>query len=506
MTGPLSILALLLGLNVLFVLMEYALVKVRASRVEILARKGSRRALAVQDMLAHLDRYLAAIQVGITLVALGLGAFAEPGVSRWLKELFAGPLSALSPKAADAVAFFIALAILAFLQIVLGELIPRAIAMQKAEPIALWGAQPMQLFAALFRLPVWLMSSTSTAVLRLFGLKPASESESAISEEEMRVMLGETHEKGSFPLERLLLLENLFDIGTAHVAEAMIPREKIVYLSLAKTLEQNLEIVRSKRLSRYPLCERDDLDSAFGMIHVKDLLLKGEDGRLAADLKAIRREIADVSEHEPLEKLLKLFPDKGIHMALVRSKGGRVVGLLTLEDIVEELIGEVHDEFDLPQAWSLAELVVPSAVVVHTHAPIEKRAAMALLVGKLAAAYPALKEQDAINAVWERELKFSSAVGRGVAVPHGRLPGLERPLVAVGRFSPALPFPAPDGVAVRLLFLILTPAAQPMIQLKVLGRIASLVMNENLRRKLLRAKTAESMLDTLRTADTMLAA
>jgi len=214
--------------------------------------------------------------------------------------------------------------------------------------------------------------------------------------------------------------------------------------------------------------------------------------------------LAEIGELEPLEKLLKYFPDKGIHMALVRNSLGQVTGLLTFEDIVEELVGEVQDEFDLPSAWSLSELVLPSCVGAQMQAA-ERSEAILQLLGKLKAAHPELDEKLALKGVWERELKFSSAVGRGVAVPHARLPNLDRPMIALGRFAKPLPFKTPDNVPVRLVFLILTPASTPVVQLKILGRIASLVTNENLRRKLLRAKTSEALYEILKTADTLLA-
>src|SRR3989338_56631 len=192
-------------------------------------------------------------------------------------------------------------------------------------------------------------------------------------------------------------------------------------------------------------------------------------------------------------------------MAVVRNGMGHISGILTLEDMIEELIGEVHDEFDLPQAWSLMDVLPSSGVAVNLQAA-DRRAALTQLLSLLLAANPQLKEHEAFQAVWEREMKFSSAVGRGVAVPHGRLLSLDRPLLALGRFAKPVPFPAPDTIPVRLVFLILTPAAVTVMQLRVLGRIASLISNENLRRRLLRAKTADSMYEILRTADTLLAA
>jgi CBS domain containing-hemolysin-like protein/mannitol/fructose-specific phosphotransferase system IIA component (Ntr-type) len=493
---------LLIVINALFVLMEFAIVKVRASRVEVLARKGNPRALAVQDILARLDDYLSAIQFGITAISLALGWLGEPAIAELVKEALALLNLALTPHVLHVLSFGVALAVLSFVHIVFGELVPRSIGIQKAETFALLGARPLKVFVLAFRLPVALMSRTSVALLKVLGLHSAAHAESVVSEEEMRVLLGETQEHGALPLERMLLLENLFDIGQSKVAEAMVPRDKIVYLSLSKSDAENLEVIKSRRLSRYPLCETD-LDTAVGFIHVKDLLLKMEDGKLP-DLRRMRRDAAEVLESEPLDKLVKAFPDKGIHMALVRNGMGKIVGLITLEDIVEELIGEVHDEFDLPQAWSLMDVLVPQAAVIGTPGA-GRREAVEEILTKLCAAEPKLKFAEVMSVVWERELKLSSALGRGVAAPHGRLQGIDRAYVGVARFPKPVPFPAPDSTPIRLVFLILTPASQPVAQLKVLGRIASLITNENIRRKLARAKTPEGLLETLKTADTLLA-
>jgi CBS domain containing-hemolysin-like protein/mannitol/fructose-specific phosphotransferase system IIA component (Ntr-type) len=493
---------LLIALNAFFVLMEFALVKVRSSRIEMLARRGNSRAILVQDILGRLDEYLAAIQMGITVIALALGWIGEPLLASWLEGVLRDGGLPANPALIHGLAVALGLAVLSWAHIVFGELIPRAISIQKAEIVALWGAIPLRWFALVLRLPIQFMSRCSLYFLRLMGMKPAADSESIVSEDEMRILLGETHEKGNFPLERLFLLENLFDLGAAKAAEAMVPREKVAYLSLRKSWPENLEIIQSRRFSRYPVCE-DDLDTLSGFVHVKDLILR-PDMASTPDLKRLRRDIHEIVEDEPLEKLLKSFPDRGIHMAAVRNALGKVTGILTFEDIIEELVGEVHDEFDLQRAWSLADLIVPSAVAVQMQAP-EKRTAIAMLLGKLKAAHHEIDEPETLRLIWERELKFSSGVGRGVAVPHARLLSLEQPLIALGRFSRPVPFASPDNVPVRLIFLILTPAATPVIQLKILGRIAALVTNENFRRKLLRAKTAEAVLELLHTGDTVLA-
>src|SRR3989338_1923247 len=225
MLGLLLIAALLIFINLLFVLMEYALVRIRPSGIELLARKGLRSAQRVQEMLAHLDDYLAAIQIGITSVALALGAFAEPGISAYLGAVFEHYLGDMPDAAVRAGSFALALGFLTYFQIVIGELVPRAIAIQKAEAIVLWGSLPLKLFASFCRLLIRAMSSSSRAILRFAGFKPAAQAEMPISEEEMRILLGETQERGTLPLERLLLLENLFDFGSDKVSETMIPRE-----------------------------------------------------------------------------------------------------------------------------------------------------------------------------------------------------------------------------------------------------------------------------------------
>lgn len=492
--------ALLIAFNGLFVLMEFALVRCRPARIEVLARKGGRRALLVQDMLNHLDDYLAACQVGITILSLALGWVGEPAVASGISAFFGRNLDALSPRALHALSFAVSLALLSWVHIVFGELVPRTAGIQFAETVALWGAPVLKVFAAALHWPIKAMSLSSIFVLRLMGMKPASEAEHTATVDEMRVLLGETQEKGALPLERLLLLENLFDFGTGRAVDAMRPREKIAYFSLARSWAENLAVVKEKRFSRYPLCE-NGLESVLGYVHLKDLVLSGGG---EPDLRKLRRDLLEVPEGEPLEKLLKTMPDKGQHLALVKDAAGGVSGVLTLEDIIEELVGEIRDEFDKTQGWVSGELFSKAAVDANL-AAADRRAVIRHLVDRLKALNPELDADVAFDAVWDRELKFTSAIGGGVLLPHARLPGLPMPLVAVGRFAKSPPLPTPDGAPLRLVFLLLTPLETPVVQLKVLQRIASLLTNETLRRKLLRAKTDPALLHLLRTADTLLA-
>ncbi|MBI5200433.1 MAG: DUF21 domain-containing protein, partial [Elusimicrobia bacterium] len=470
----LLILVVLLGLNILFVLMEYALVRTRPARIELLARKGNSRALRVQEILSRLDTYLAAIQIGITLVALALGAFAEPPITEILQSWTERALGGLPALPLRGISLIVGLALLAFLQIVLGELIPRSVAIQKAEAIALLGALPLKAWALLCRWPVSFMAYSSAALLRLLRIRPASELEAAASEDEIRVLLSESQEKGVLPFERLILHENIFDLSKAKARDAMTPRDKISFLSLSRSWPENLETIRARRFSRYPLC-REDIGTVTGLVHVKDIVLQA--GGASPDLAGVRRDIASVPETETVERMLKTFPDKGIHMALVKNDRGGVSGIVTLEDLFEELVGEVQDEFDLPQARPLADVVVPTAIAIGLDAANADDAIRALME-RLCAAEPSIRKEAALRAVMERERQLSSAVGRGVAVPHARLADISRAFVAFGRLSKPASFAAtPDAVPIRLIFLVLTPAGSPVVQLRILGRIAALASN-----------------------------
>ncbi len=492
----------LIALNALFVVVEFALVRVRPSSLELLVRRGRHRpAEIVLAMIQNLDEYLAAIQVYLATISLLLGWVGAPALADAMTRFLESRHLHLNPRFLHLFALALALGALSWTNIVLGELVPRTLGIQMAERAALWGAYPLMTAAWIARLPTAFMSSCSRLFLKPFGLK-AADPESTVSEEELRVLIGETQERGGFPLERLLLLENLFDLGGAKVSEVMVPRDKVVYLSLAKSQDENLEIIRDRRFTRYPLCEKG-LDSSLGLIHLKDVaMLPAAPGTI--DWRSLLRPLSYVDETEPLEKLLKIFPDKGIHLALTRGADGRVSGLVTLEDLMEELVGEIKDEFDAADGSLLLEALANASVRLRVEVA-DRKSLYRELLEPLKAKMPGLNTAEAFRLLWERETKLSSAVGRGIAIPHARLPGLTRPLIAFARLAHPLSFQSPDGVPVRLVFLVLSPSGYPVVQLKLLSRIAALAMNENLRKRLLTARTPDAVIEILRTADTLLA-
>jgi CBS domain containing-hemolysin-like protein len=475
---------LFLTLNIFFVLAEFALIKAIPSRLEVMKAKGRKRAGLVLSLLDHMDETLSAIQVGVTISTLGLGWAGEPYVSKFLDQilLWPGPLALHSETINTVIAFIL----IAYTQIVFAELVPRSIALQKAERIALWVAAPLKLFYGILRFPIRFMANSSMLVTRLFGFRPVSEHEDVFSEDEVRVLLGTSQEKGLLPLDRLLLIENLFDLDDLKVKDAMVPREKIVFFSTSKSWDENVALIQKHHV--------------VGYIHLKDIVMLGAS---LIDHHKIVRPIGSIDENTALQPLLQSMATQGKHMMMV-TRDGRTVGLITWEDIAEELVGEILDEFDAPQAWALNKWLEIPLIRLDLKATTPLQAVVSLL-STLKEKIPTLDTGSIERMVMNRENQLSTAIGRGVAVPHARVPGLERPLIAIGRSKESITgFVGPDQQPVKLVFLILTPANTPLEQLRVLARIVALARNATLHKQWMRAGSPKAFLDATRTSESLL--
>lgn len=332
----------LVFLNGFFVAAEFAIVKVRSTQIEPLVRSGSARARVAQNVINHLDAYLSATQLGITLTSLGLGWMGEPFVAHLLEPAFFA-LGVTQPAVVTTVAFAVGFSIITFLHIVFGELAPKSLAIQRATRVALAVATPLHWFFLVFRPFIWALNGTANYFLRLGGIQPASEGEIAHSEEELRLLLSKgttlTSTSKKISLRAIELRERT-------VREVMVPRTGLVYLSTAKSLQENTAIALENQFTRYPLCERS-LDNIIGMIHLKDLFkLKGESGP-GTRLTEIKREMLFVPETMSLERTLNMFLAKRVLMAIAVDEYGGTAGLVTLENVLEELVGEIRDEFDV---------------------------------------------------------------------------------------------------------------------------------------------------------------
>lgn len=343
-TGYLLLAALLVFLNAFFVAAEFAIVKVRSTRVQELVREGVRGSTAVQNAIGDLDAYLSATQLGITLASLGLGWIGEPAFASIVTPLLA-TFGIWSEKVIHSISLTIAFALITFLHIVLGELAPKSLAIRRPEETSLVVAPPLRLFYRVFYPALWFLNSSSSFFLRLLRITPASESELAHSEEELRILLAESHRTGTLSASKRKLLENVFDYTRRSAKHIMVPRADITYLSLTRPLAQNLETIRQTQHTRYPLCA-EDIDHVLGMLHAKDLFQPVEGLRDSTDLMTLKRDILFVPESRPLELLQRDFQQKRVHMAIVVDEYGGTSGLVTLEDILEEIVGEIQDEFD----------------------------------------------------------------------------------------------------------------------------------------------------------------
>lgn len=496
MTFHLLLAGVFLCCNIFFVLAEFALVKAQRSRLEVMRADGRRRATLVIGMMDNLDNYLSAIQIGVTMSTLALGWAGEPVMARLVDNLFDWPsfLASHAGKLNTTIAF----CFIIYIQIVFAELVPRSIAIQKAETIALWVAIPLTGFYKVLRAPIIVMAKSSKFVSRLIGLKPVAEHQEVFNEDEVRVLMGLSQEKGLMPLDRLLLIENLFDLEHLKVRDAMVPRDKIISLSTAYTWDENRRTLETNHFSRYPLGD-PDIERIRSYVHVKDLALNGAG---IPDIARIARPIAIVDENAPLPPLLKTMTTQGKHMMLV-TKAGKTTGLITLEDVIEELLGEIHDEFDALSAWWLHPLLSIDAIDLDLPGGAPQDAVRAL-ASKLKTSNPELDVKSVESLVMAREFHLSTAIGKGVAVPHARLAAIKRPLLAVGRTKQSFSFLTPDKTPVRLVVLILTPASAPLEQLRILARVATLAKNETLLRQLIRTKTPAQFLETVRTSEPIL--
>ena len=487
----------LIVFNGFFVLAEFALVKVRASRIEELARKGSLSAARVRSISRNIDAYLSATQLGITMSSLGLGWIGEPVAAQLIEPLFEVLPVALTKATSYTLSFGFAFVVITFLHVVAGELTPKYMALRSPTRSALFVSGPLDVFYRLVYAPMAVLHSAAHGLLRLLGFTSSEEADVAHSEEEFKILLSYSQERGALSLSRLLLFENLFDFGNTSVKDVMTPAGAVAFLSTERPWKENLALIRARKHTRYPLCGAG-LDDVKGAVHLMDIVLSGQ--WESPDLLSLKREVPFLPESAPLEKALAELRKRGLHLALVRSKAGQVAGLITLEDVLEELIGEVRDEFEAPPPDSLTEAVVPEAVEMNL-AQQDKAEALRWMLQKLAAARPELDFKEAWDVVWRREMALTSAVGGGVALPHGRLEGLSKPLVALGRSPEGIPFDALDKKPVRLIFLILTPLKEPTAQLRLLAKVAAFASHDAFRRNLGRAKTPREALDILAAFD-----
>ena len=340
----LGIVLLLVGLNAFFVASEFALVAVRRSRIDEMAAGGDRSAKSVQTALEHLDRYIAGTQLGITIASLALGWVGEPAlavlIDRFL-ALFGMPISSTGAHtaAAIAVSFFI----ITFLHIVLGELAPKSLALVKPEGVSKVIVTPLRIFSRLMAPLIWFFNGAANAILRLVGIGPASEVQSH-SADELRLLVMQARAHGTLDESDSAMLAGVFDFHEKKARDVMRPRTDVVALSIDATEEEVWRVVREERYSRYPIY-RESLDDVKGVFLAKDLWLRESDAPFS--LADLSREPLYVPDSKPAERVLDDLRRTRAHLAVVLDEYGGTAGIITMEDLIEEVIGDIADEYDM---------------------------------------------------------------------------------------------------------------------------------------------------------------
>lgn len=336
-------------LNGYFVASEFALVAIRKTRVEELARKGNVTAKMLQGALDNLDTYISSTQLGITLASLALGWIGEPAIAHFLEPLFTFLPTDAAFFTAHTVAVIIAFSIITFLHIVLGELAPKSIALQRAEATSLWIITPLVFFTKVFKPFIVILNGAGQIVLRIFGFRALSGHHLLHSEEEIKMLLRQSGQGGAIPNKEVEMVHNVFQLGDIPVKLIMVPRTEILSLKNTATLKEVLKLVHDHPHSRFPVYE-ETIDNIVGFVHIKDIykkLVVEKDTEKLAQL-GIVREIISVPEIKKIDAVLQDMRKKRVHLAIVNDEFGGTAGIVTLEDIIESLVGEIDDEFDIP--------------------------------------------------------------------------------------------------------------------------------------------------------------
>lgn len=329
-------------LNGFFVAAEFAIVKVRSSQIAL--EKGNLSKKTAKYIIDNLDGYLAATQLGITLASLGLGWVGEDVMSRIILSTMQSMGFELTESLAHAIALPMAFFFLTVLHIVFGELAPKSLAIRFPTTITLKVSVPLQIFYFVFRPFIWMLNGMANMFLRIFGIKPISEQE-IHSEDELRLIIAESQEGGAIEPSERELIQNVFDFDDRVVRQVMVPRVKISGIRAEVSVREAMDIVLKEGYSRYPLYE-SSLDEIVGIVHAKDIIRSFVTESENKSLKDVMRIVHHVPETMPIDALLRDFQKRKIQMAIVVSEFGGTIGLVTLEDVLEELVGDIQDEHD----------------------------------------------------------------------------------------------------------------------------------------------------------------
>lgn len=340
--------AVLIALTAFFVASEFAIVKVRTTRIDQLVAEGNKRAVSARKVIGNLDEYLSACQLGITITALGLGMLGEPTVKLMLKPIFA--YFEITPSMSSLLSFIIAFTVVTFLHVVVGELAPKTIAIQRAETVAMLSAKPLIFFYRLMYPVIKGMNGSARLLIGLLGFKSISESEVAMTEEELRLILSDSLKSGEINQAEYKYVNKIFEFDDRIAKEIMAPRTEMMTIEKDMTLQDVFDVIGVEQFTRYPISDGDK-DHILGLVNMKNLLTAYiKDPSTGSNLVIdYMQPIIRVIETIPIGDLLLKIQRERIHMAVLIDEYGGTAGLVTIEDILEEIVGDIQDEFDMDE-------------------------------------------------------------------------------------------------------------------------------------------------------------
>ncbi|MCQ6282753.1 hemolysin family protein [Bacillus sp. EB600] len=348
----LLIIALLIILTGFFVAIEFAIVKVRVTKINSWILKGKKGAVSAKKVVTHLDEYLSTCQLGITVTSLILGWLGEPTVEKLFYPLFAALY--LDESISKILSVGLGFISVTFLSVVIGELTPKTIAIQKAEALILFLSMPIIWFNKMMFPFIWVLNRSARFLAHLVGFQPATEQELAHTEEELRLILAESYKNGQINQSEFQYLNNIFDFNERMAKEIMVPRTEISSVTIDDTIRDVLNRVKTDNYTRYPVIE-EDIDTIIGVINVK-ALVTAEKANKDQKIESIMTPVIRVIETVPIQKLLVKMQKEGTHMAILLDEYGGTSGLVTVEDIIEEIVGEVRDEFDQDEVEDIRKI------------------------------------------------------------------------------------------------------------------------------------------------------
>ncbi|WP_349421102.1 hemolysin family protein [Staphylococcus felis] len=342
----------LIALTTVFVGSEFALVKVRASRIEQLISEQNGSARVVKKMISNLDYYLSACQLGITVTSLGLGWLGEPLFERILHPVIE-VLNVPDP-IVTTVSMITAFIIVTYIHVVIGELAPKSLAIQYTEKIALLYARPLYYFGLIMKPLIWLMNGSARLIIRMFGADPNAGND-AMSEEELKIIMNNSYHGGEINQTELAYMQNIFSFDERHAKDIMVPRTQMITLNEPFNIDELLETIKEYQFTRYPITEDGDKDHIKGFINVKEFLTEYASG-VPIKISNYIHELPMISEATRISDALVRMQREHVHMSLIIDEYGGTAGILTMEDILEEIVGEIRDEFDDDEINDIVEL------------------------------------------------------------------------------------------------------------------------------------------------------